>query len=116
VTDAVDHDCLEGQQARGDFKAIKLKVPTTGQFHRVVIHFANGAIRRSTCATPSRPVARAGSTSTAPIASSSRSSFDTTVVSVRGKPARVRVLASTVRDARSCARHVGWFRDVRELG
>lgn len=43
VTDRVDHDQVVVTLARGDFKAIKVTVHRTAvDFHRVVVHFANG--------------------------------------------------------------------------
>jgi hypothetical protein len=44
VTDRVDHDTIKVTAAKGDFKAIKFEVIGRAvDFHRAVIHFANGA-------------------------------------------------------------------------
>jgi hypothetical protein len=44
VTDRADHDTIKVTAAKGDFKAIKFEVIGRAvDFHRVVIHFANGA-------------------------------------------------------------------------
>lgn len=44
VSDRVDHDLIAVTRAKGDFKGIKLEVKRRAvDFHRVVIHFANGA-------------------------------------------------------------------------
>jgi len=43
VTDRLDHDLIPVTVARGDFKAIKITVRRAAvDFHRVVVHFANG--------------------------------------------------------------------------
>lgn len=43
VSDRADHDTVSVTGARGDFTAIKIEVQRRAvDFHRVVIHFANG--------------------------------------------------------------------------
>ena len=43
VTDRVDHDVVVVTLARGDFRSIKITVNRAAvDFHRVVVHFANG--------------------------------------------------------------------------
>ncbi len=93
VTDAVDHDALPVTAARGDFKAIRIKVLDHAvQFHHVVIHFANGADQEVEL----RDVIPAGGESRVidvvgadRVIRSIEFRYDSQ--SVRGKPARVRV-------------------------
>jgi hypothetical protein len=43
VTDKLDHDTLFVTAARGDFRQVQLRVfERAVQFHKVVVHFANG--------------------------------------------------------------------------
>jgi hypothetical protein len=43
VSDRMDHDTVVVTGARGDFSAVKIAVKRHAvQFHRVVVHFANG--------------------------------------------------------------------------
>jgi hypothetical protein len=47
VTDRTDHDAITVSGARGTFRSIKLEVARRAvDFHRVVIHFANGGDQR----------------------------------------------------------------------
>ena len=47
VTDRADHDTLTVTRAKGGYEAIKFEVRRRGvDFHRVVIHFANGDDQR----------------------------------------------------------------------
>lgn len=44
VNDRADHDIIAVTSARGDFRRIKITVQRASvDFHRVVVHFANGA-------------------------------------------------------------------------
>ena len=44
VTDRADHDTIAVTAARGDFKHLQIRVfKRPVQFHRVVVHFGNGA-------------------------------------------------------------------------
>lgn len=43
VTDRLDHDTILVTGARGDFRAIKIRVARVGiDFHRVVVHYRSG--------------------------------------------------------------------------